>query len=84
MSMLDRRLQVLIDGDRWSRLEREATRRGVPVAVLVREAIDERYPGNAEERRAALQAILSAEPMDVPEPEQLRSELEALRARRLV
>ncbi len=83
MSMLDRRLQVLIDGDRWSRLEREATRRGVPVAVLVREAIDDRYPGNAEERRAALQAILSAEPMDVPEPEQLRSELEALRARRL-
>ncbi len=84
MSMLDRRLQVLIDGDRWSRLEREATRRGVPVAVLVREAIDQRYPGNAEERRAALQAILTAEPMDVPEPEQLRSELDALRARRLV
>ena len=82
MSILDRRLQVLIDGDRWSRLEREATRRGVPVAVLVREAIDERYPGNAEERRAALQAILNAEPMDVPEPEQLRTELDALRAYR--
>jgi hypothetical protein len=81
MSMLDRRLQVLIDEDRWSRLEREAGRRGVPVAVLVREAIDERYPGNASERRAALQAVLDAEPMDVPDPDELQRELEAVRGR---
>jgi hypothetical protein len=81
MSMLDRRLQVLIDEARWSRLEREASKRGVPVAVLVREAIDERFPGNAEERRAALQAILDAEPMQVPEPSDLRNELEAVRSR---
>ncbi|MGH9090534.1 MAG: antitoxin [Acidimicrobiales bacterium] len=79
--MLDRRLQVLIDEDRWSRLEREAGHRGVPVAVLVREAIDERYPGNADERRAALQAVLDADPMDVPDPGELREELEAVRSR---
>jgi len=83
MSMLDRRLQVLIDEDRWSRLEREAGRRGVSVAVLVREAIDERFPGNADERRTALQAILEADPMDVPDPEELVDELEAIRGRRL-
>jgi hypothetical protein len=82
MSMFDRRLQVLIDEERWSRLEREAGRRGVSVAVLVREAIDERFPGDAEERRAALQAILDAEPMEVPDPEQLRDELDAIRGRR--
>ncbi|MGH9171979.1 MAG: antitoxin [Acidimicrobiales bacterium] len=81
MSMLDRRLQVLIDQGRWSRLEREAGRRGVPVAVLVREAIDERFPGDAGERRAALQAVLDAEPMDVPDPDGLREELEAIRGR---
>lgn len=80
MSMLDRRLQVLIDEDRWSRLENEAERRGVPVAVLVREAIDERFPGDAAERRAALQAILDAEPMVVPEPDELRDELDDVRS----
>lgn len=81
MSMLDRRLQVLIDEDRWSRLEREAGRRGVSVAVLVREAIDGRFPGNADQRRAALQSVLDAEPMDVPDLEGLREEMEAIRGR---
>lgn len=81
MSMLDRRLQVLIDEDRLTRLEHEARHRGVPVAVLVREAIDERFPALADERRAALQAILDAEPMDVPEPTQLRQELDSIRSR---
>ncbi len=81
MSMLDRRLQVLIDDSRWSRLEREAGRRGVPVAVLVREAIDERFPGDEGERRAALQAVLAADSMDVPGPEGLREELEEIRGR---
>jgi hypothetical protein len=82
MSMLDRRLQVLIDQDRWTRLEQESERRGVPIAVLVREAIDERYPGRTDQRRAALQAILDARPMPVPEPDELHGELEAIRGRR--
>lgn len=82
MSMLDRRLQVLIDQDRWERLEHESAKRRVPVAVLVREAIDDRYPSRAEERRAAAQAILDAEPTPVPEPEELRRELDEIRARR--
>jgi hypothetical protein len=82
MSMLNRRLQVLIDRDRWDRLEREAGRRGVPVAVLVREAIDERFPGGSDERRAALQQVLDAEPMSVPDPEELSRELDAIRGRR--
>lgn len=82
MSMLDRRLQVLIDEGRWLRLEREAGRRGVSVGLLVREAIDERFPGDADQRRVALQAVLDAESMDVPDPEQLHAELEALRSRR--
>lgn len=82
MSMLDRRLQVLIDEERWARLEQEAARRKVSVGVLVREALDERFPGDAEERRSALQAILDAEPMAVPELGELRQELEAIRSRR--
>jgi len=55
----------------------------VPVAVLVREAIDERFPGDADKRRAALQALLDAEPMVVPQPDELRRELEEIRSRRL-
>jgi hypothetical protein len=83
MSMLDRRLQVLIDEERWSRLEGEARRRKVSVAVLVREMIDERYSGDSEARRAALQAVLDAEPMEVPDLDGLRAELEAVRGSRL-
>lgn len=83
MSMFDRRLQVLLDGARWSRLEREASRRGVPVAVLVREAIDLQIPQDAEERRSALQAILDAPRMAVPDPAQLREELDQIRGRSL-
>ncbi|HUY25558.1 MAG TPA: hypothetical protein VMV09_09715 [Candidatus Saccharimonadales bacterium] len=81
MSMFDRRLQVLIDQARWSRLEREASRRGVAVAVLVREAIDQQIPQDAEERRLALQAILDAEPMPVPSPVLLREDLDQIRSR---
>ena len=82
MSMLDRRLQVLIDEERWARLEAEARRRNVAVSTLVREAIDERYPGRDEERRAALRALLAAEPMPVPEVDDLRRELDEIRGRR--
>lgn len=55
----------------------------MPVAVVVREAIDERLPAGSELRREAMQSILEAEPMAVPEPDELRDELEAIRGRRL-
>ncbi|HUY97160.1 MAG TPA: antitoxin [Verrucomicrobiae bacterium] len=80
--MLDRRLQVLVDEERWSRLEQEAGRRGVSIGALVREAIDARFPGDAEERRAALQAVLDSQPMPVPAIAGLLNELEAIRGRR--
>jgi hypothetical protein len=73
----------LIDVDRWVRLKREAKHRKVSVGVLVREAIDARYPGDADRRAAALQAVLDAEPMEVADPDVLRSELDALRSRRM-
>lgn len=82
MSMLDRRLQVLIDQSLWARLEREAERRSVSVSTLVREAIDDRYPGSTAERRAALDAVLQAPLMEVPSPDVLRREREAIRVRR--
>ncbi|MEX0659729.1 MAG: hypothetical protein WD080_11400 [Egibacteraceae bacterium] len=80
--MLTRRLQVLIDEERHRRLEAEAARRGVAVAVLVRDALDAVYPTTAEERQAAGQRILDAAPMPVPDIQALRAELEQLRGRR--
>lgn len=82
MSMLDRRLQVLIDGERWARIEHEAARRHVSVSTVVREAIDERYPSNAELRRSAVEAFLEADLMDVPPPHELRREIDATRGGR--
>ena len=82
MSMLTRRLQVLIDDERHRRLEAEAAHRGVAVAVLVREALDAAYPTTADERRAAADRILAADPMPVPDVAELRREFEELRGRR--
>ena len=80
--MLTRRLQVLLDEDRYGRLAAEADRRTVPVAVIVREAIDAAFPPHGEGRAEAARTILAAEPMTVPSPDDLRSELDELRARR--
>ena len=80
--MLTHRLHILVDEDRWQRLDREATRRKVPVAAVVRDAIDAALPASdADARRAAADALLRAEPMDVPDdPADLERELDEIRA----
>lgn len=83
MLMLTRRLQVLVDDERIRRLDAEAARRGVPVSVLVREAIDAAFPTSHDERRRAARAILDADPMPVPDPAELRRELDAIRGREM-
>jgi hypothetical protein len=80
--MLNRRLQVLLDEDRQLRLQAEATRRGVSVGALVREAIDLAFPSTHAQRQAAATLLLNAAEMPVPDPEGLRDELDALRTRR--
>jgi len=74
--MLTRRLQILLDDERYERLARRATEGGTSIATLVRAAIDARYPADDPERRAAADAILAAEPMPVPEdPADLKREI---------
>jgi hypothetical protein len=83
MSMtLEHRLQVLIDDERHRRIVDAAHERGVSVATIVREAIDRGVPGTDARRRAAGRRLLDAPDMDVPEPQELRAELDALRGRR--
>jgi hypothetical protein len=81
--MLDRRLHVLLDEERYRRLEARARERGVSVARVVREAIDAAFPGEVERKKRAAKAILEADPMPVPEPEELRRELDEIRYRRV-
>jgi len=82
MSMsLDHRLQVLIDEERHQRIATAARERGVSVATVVREALDRGLAGPDSRRRAAGKRVLSAPDMPVPEPRELRGEIEALRAR---
>lgn len=75
MLMLSRRLQVLIDEERYRRLEQEARSRGVSVGLLVREALDASYPVTSQDRVRASERILSADPMPVPSPAQLKAEI---------
>jgi hypothetical protein len=83
MSMpLEHRLQILIDDERHRLIVRRARERGVSVATVVRDAIDRGVSGPSARRLAAGRRLLAASDMPVPEPQELRAELEALRGRR--
>jgi hypothetical protein len=82
MLMLSRRVQLLLDEDRYQRLATEAHARGVSVASLIRKAIDGAFPPGAERRAKAIDEILSAPLIDLPPPDGLKEELEELRGRR--
>jgi hypothetical protein len=79
MSMLQRRLQILIDEERHERVLAVAKDRGMSVGAVVREAIDRGLGAPDTQRQAAGELILQAEPMDVGD---LLDELDELRARR--
>lgn len=78
---MDHRLQILIDDVRHRRITLAAQERGVSVATIVREAIDRGLANPDMKRLAAGRRLLDAPDMPVPEPAELRSELEALRDR---
>ncbi len=77
-----RRLQVMIEEPQWTRLKAQAAARGVSVASLVREAIDTVLAGGAQSRAAAARAILDGVPMAVPDPLELRQEVDEFRGHR--
>ncbi|HUA75370.1 MAG TPA: hypothetical protein VL988_11480 [Solirubrobacteraceae bacterium] len=79
---LDHRLQILIDEERHRRITAAARERGVSVATIVREAIDRGLASPDTRRRAAGRRLLDAPDVTVPEPAELRAELDSLRTRR--
>lgn len=82
MSMLERRLQILLDEERHARITTVARERGVSVATVVREAIDRGVANPGDRRLAAGRRLLEAPDMAVPDLVELQDELETLRARR--
>lgn len=78
MSGLTRRLQILLDEDRYARLERVARRRGASVATIVREAIDAAFPDEGPDRAEAARRILDAEPIPVSDWPWLKKEIEQM------
>lgn len=81
--MFDRRLQILLDEERYQRVAAAAKARGTSVATVIREAIDRGLPPADEARAAALHTILAADPGAVPaDPEDLVAELHELRSGR--
>lgn len=83
MHILERRLQILLDDARYRRLTTAARERGTSVAAVVRDAIDLALPADLAKKRAALEAILAAEPMPVPDVEELKREIAEGRSRGL-
>jgi hypothetical protein len=65
MSVLERRLQVLVDQRRYSLLEQESKRTGRSVGSIVREALDRHFDVGADQaRRAEAAARILAYPGD--------------------
>ena len=78
MYMVIHRLQLLLDDERYQRVQTLARQRGTSVAAVIREALDRGLPATQRRRSAAARRILAAEPMQV---ENLIAERDDLRGR---
>lgn len=78
MAVLTQRMQLLLDEDRLARITQEAERRGSSVAALVREAIDASFPPDGPSRGVAGRLLLDAEPIDLGEWADVKSEIELM------
>lgn len=78
---LDRRVQLLLDQQRYDKVAALALKRGTSVGSVIREAIDRGVPSAEDRRQAAARQILAAEPVAVPDVPELLAELDDLRAR---
>ena len=75
MSGLTRRTQLLLDEERYGRLERRAVATNRSVAALVRDAIDIAYPERAMSPEEAFDDYLSGPLADHGAPEDVKREI---------
>jgi predicted DNA-binding ribbon-helix-helix protein len=76
--MLNHRMQLLLDDERYQRVQALARQRGTSVAAVIREALDRGLPVTQPRRSAAARRILTAQHMPVGN---LIAELDDLRGR---
>ena len=67
MSVRERRLQLLLDHERYDRVAEVAAEEGRSVSAAIRSAIDIAYPSSAGSRRAAVEYLLTLPPGGVRE-----------------
>jgi hypothetical protein len=75
MSRLTRRTQVLLDEDRYSRLERRAGETNRSIGALVRDAIDVAFPERGPTREDAFEFLRNAQLADHGSPEDVKREI---------
>lgn len=78
MPTLKRRLQVLLDEERYERLRRRAEETGDSVGEVVRVAIDEAIPRIDPDRAKAIDELLALPPMPVDDWEVMEREIEEM------
>lgn len=80
MSALERRLQLLLDQERYERVAAAARARGVSVSAVIRDAIDRGLDVHPDVTYPALDVILAADDAPVPaDPDDLVTELHEMR-----
>ena len=79
----DRRIHVLLDEARYQRVAAAAKERNSSVGAVIRDAIDKTLPAESARRRAAAERILSMPPIPMPDPQELKRELDEIRGRAL-
>jgi hypothetical protein len=80
MCIYDRRLQILLDEPRYRRVTAIALDRKTSVAAVIREGIDLVASEHLGKKSAAWKRIQAAEPIPVPDPDELKAELEEIRS----
>lgn len=75
MSQLTRRTQVLLDEERYSRLQRRAEETNRSIGAVVREAIDVAYPDRKMTRSEALGILRDAPLADHGSPEDVKRDI---------
>lgn len=75
MAVLQRRLQILLDQERYDALAGEAQRTGRSVAAIIREAIDVRFARGQAQRAAAIDRFLALTEANKDEPSMSAKEI---------
>ena len=70
----------MIDEPRYRRVAARARQRNMSVSAVIRDAIDAAIPADVAKKRTALEEVLAAEPVPMPDVEDLKAELDEIRS----